>query len=142
ELPPVRLVWYHGVNGPDLAGNVRFTGFTSGVLFEGDKGSLVAGYTSYRLLPEDRFQGFQPPKPTIPRSVGHHREWLRAIRNGGETTCNFAYSGALAETVLLGNVAYRTGERLEWDAKTGRVTNNVPAAAQYLQREYRKGWTL
>ena len=63
-------------------------------------------------------------------------------RNGGATTCNFAYSGALAETVLLGNVAYRAGARLEYDAKSGRVTNNVAAAAQYLQREYRKGWVL
>jgi len=121
---------------------VIIKGYSSGVLFEGEMGSLVAGYTSYRLLPEDRFKGFQPPKPTIPRSVGHHREWLQAIRNGGTTTCNFAYSGALAETVLLGNVAYRAGARLEWDGKGGRLANKVPQAEQYLRREYRKGWTL
>jgi predicted dehydrogenase len=142
KLPPVHLTWYHSVSGPDLTGKETYQGFTSGVLFEGEKGNLLANYSRYRLLPEDRFKGFQPPKPTIARSVGHHREWLQAIRGNGETTCNFAYSGALAETVLLGNVAYRAGARLEWDAKTGRVTNKVPAAAQYLQREYRKGWTL
>jgi predicted dehydrogenase len=142
KLPPVHLTWYHGVEGPDLAGKVRFKGFTSGVLFEGEKGDLVANYTTHRLLPEDRFKGFQRPKPAIPRSVGHHREWLDAIRGNGETTCNFAYSGALTETVLLGNVAYRAGARLEWDGAAGRLTNKVPAAAQYLQREYRKGWTL
>src|SRR5206468_4925322 len=54
DLPPVRLAWYHGVEGPDLAGQVRFKGFTSGVLFEGERGSLVAGYNNYRLLPEAR----------------------------------------------------------------------------------------
>ena len=143
KLPPVHLTWYHGVGGPDLAGKVTFRGYSSGVLFEGEKGNLVAGYTSYRLLPEDRFKGFQPPRQTIARSVGHHREWLQAIRNGGTTTCNFGYSGVLAETVLLGNVAYRAGARLEWDGATGRLTTvKVPQAEQYLRREYRKGWVL
>jgi predicted dehydrogenase len=142
KLPPVHLTWYHGVAGPDLNGKVTYRGFNSGVLFEGQKGSLVAGYTSYRMLPEERFKGFQPPKATIPRSVGHHREWLQAIRGGASTTCNFAYSGALAETVLLGNVAYRAAARLEWDGQAGRLTNKVPQAEQYLRRDYRKGWTL
>jgi predicted dehydrogenase len=140
--PPVHLTWYHGVPGPDLNGKITIKGYTSGVLFEGEKGSLVANYSNHRLLPEDRFKGFQPPKPTIANSVGHHREWLQAIRNGGTTTCNFPYSGALTETVLLGNVAYRAGARLEWDSKVGRVTNKVPQAEQYLRRTYRKGWTL
>ncbi|MCC6418624.1 MAG: Gfo/Idh/MocA family oxidoreductase [Gemmataceae bacterium] len=139
--PPVHLTWYSGVPGPDLSGKVTHRGYSSGVLFEGEKGSLVAGYSSYRLLPEDRFRDFQPPRPSIPRSLGHYREWLEAIRTGGTTTCNFGYSGALAEAVLLGNAAYRSGQRLEWDGRAGRVTN-TRAADQYLRRAYRKGWTL
>ena len=79
--------------------------------------------------------------PTIPRSIGHHREWLEAIRNGGTTTCNFDYSGALSETVLLGNVAYKAGARIQYDAKTGRIAGNEKAE-RFLRREYRKGWTL
>src|SRR5205814_3589450 len=100
---------YHGVPGPDLEGKVRFAGYNSGVLFEGEKGSLVANYREHRLLLEERFKGFEPPRPTIAASLGHHREWLSAIRGGGPTLCNFDYSGALAETVLLGNVAFRAG---------------------------------
>jgi predicted dehydrogenase len=142
DLPPVHLAWFHGVDGPDLNGHVRYQGYPSGVLFVGERGSLVANYGSYRMLPEDQFRGYQPPQPTLPRSIGHHREWLEAIRGRGETSCPFAYSGALTETVLLGNVAYRCGERLEWDPAAGRVTNNVASAGQYLQRDYRRGWTL
>jgi predicted dehydrogenase len=141
DLPPVRLTWYHGVTGPDLNGKVTHRGFSSGVLFEGERGSLVADYNQRRLLPEERFRDFTPPRQTIARSIGHHREWLEAIRNGGTTTCNFDYSGALSEAVLLGNAAYRSGQRLEWDTRTARVTN-TRAADPYLRREYRKGWTL
>jgi predicted dehydrogenase len=139
RLPAVYLTWDHGVNGPDLDGKVTYDGYSSGVLFEGANGSLLANYGNHRFVNMPR--GFERPKETIARSVGHHREWLQAIRMGGTTTCNFDYSGALAETVLLGNVAYRAGGKLTYDAKTGRVTGNANAA-QYLRREYRKGWTL
>jgi predicted dehydrogenase len=139
--PPVHLTWYHGVKGPDLGGKIVYKGFHSGVLFEGEKGTLLADYGHHQLLPEEKFKDFTPPKPTIPASVGHHREWLEAVKHGGPTTCNFHYSGALAETVLLGTVAYRCGKKITWDDKTGRVTD-VPEAANFLQREYRKGWKL
>src|SRR5262245_774539 len=117
--PPVQLTWYHGVRGPDLSGKVKYAKFGSGVLFEGEKGKLLADYSHHRLLPEEQFKDFMPPKQSIPKSVGHHQEWLNAIRTGSPTTCNFAYSGALAEAVLLGNVAYRYGKTLEWDGEAG-----------------------
>lgn len=141
NLPPVHLTWYHGVNGPDLEGKIVFPGYISGVLFVGERGNLIANYGNHALLPEERFRNFQRPRPTIADSVGHHREWLQAIRAGGATTCNFDYSGALAETVLLGNVAYRAGGKLQYDGRTGRVTGNANAE-RFLRREYRKGWTL
>lgn len=139
NLPAVTLTWYHGVSGPDLDGKITHQGYASGVLFEGEHGALLANYTQHRFLREPR--GFVRPKQTIAASAGHQREWLQAIRTGGTTTCNFDYSGALAETVLLGNVAYRAGGKLTYDGRTGRVTGNENAA-RYLRREYRRGWTL
>jgi predicted dehydrogenase len=141
DLPAVDLTWYSGVPGPELTADKDFRGFGSGVLFTGEKGQLVADYDRYLLLPESDFKDFKPPKPSIPSSVGHHKEWLEAVRTGGTTTCNFAYSGALAETVLLGNVAFRSGQKIEWDDKAGKVTNSSEAD-KFLRREYRKGWQL
>jgi hypothetical protein len=43
--------------------------------------------------------------------------------------------------VLLGNVAYRTGQKLQWDAKNLKATN-CSEADRFIRREYRKGWTL
>ena len=93
------------------------------------------------LLPESDFAGLKPPAPTIPNSIGHHREWLEACKHGTPTTCNFDYSGALTESVLLGNVAFRAGQKLTWDAAALKATN-CPAADGFLRREYRKGWSL
>jgi predicted dehydrogenase len=140
DLPAVHLTWYSGVVGPSLDAKSPYHGYANGVLFEGDKGKLVADYGRYRLLPEKEFKGFTPPKSTIPASIGHHREWLKAIRDGGTTTCNFAYSGALAETVLLGNVAFRSGTKFTWDEEAGKTDS--AEANRWLQREYRKGWSL
>ena len=65
-----------------------------------------------------------------------------AIKNGGQTTCNFAYSGALTEAVLLGTVSYRSGQSIDWDAKNLKVLNDQGLAGQLIHKEYRKGWVL
>jgi hypothetical protein len=63
------------------------------------------------------------------------------IRNGGPTTTNFDYAGALTEAVLLGTVAYRHGGKIDWDGANLKITN-APDVQKWLHKEYRKGWTL
>lgn len=137
--PPVKFTWYDGKRIPKTVAGHAVPG--SGVMFIGDAGQMFASYGSYKLYPESEFKDYTPPKPTIPRSIGHHAEWIKACKDGGATTCNFDYSGALTEAVLLGNVAFRTGQKLQWDAKSMKATN-CPAADEFLQREYRPGWTV
>jgi len=135
----VKLTWYHGVPGPDLDGKVRFPGFNDGVLFEGEGGKkLLANYSSYQLLPDEFAKDFKAPDVAVAKSVGHHREWLDAIRGDGKTLCHFGYSGPLTETVLLGNIAYRAGVELKWDDDKG-LTDSKEANA-LLSLEPRKGW--
>jgi predicted dehydrogenase len=110
-----------------------------GALFVGDKGMLLAAYTKHKLLPDDKFAEFTPPSPTIPKSIGHYKEWVEACKGNGTTTCPFSYAGPLTETVLLGNVAYRAGSPIEWNAAAMRIPN-APAAERFLRREYRGDW--
>jgi hypothetical protein len=112
-----------------------------GVLFVGDKGQLAADYGRYLLLPQEEFAGFRAPEKTIADSIGHWNEWVQACKSGSPTTCNFDYSGALTETVLLGIVAYRSGESLDWDADQLAATNS-DQAEQFVRKSYRKGWEL
>ena len=142
DLPPVKLTWYQGgKRPPQFAQGLLPKWGGAGSLFVGTKGMLLADYGNHRLLPEKDFVGFTPPTPFIPDSIGHHNEWIAACKTEGPTTCNFDYAGALTESVLLGNVAYRTGKKLEWDAKKLRATN-CPEADDYLQHEYRRGWKI
>ncbi len=157
-LPACRLFWYESPYQPGVAreqrvyrrppaellqgiGNVS----ESGCLMVGSRGKLYSGHdygAAYRLLPEADFANYQPPEPTLPRSPGHHAEWIRACKGGPAAMSNFTdYAGPLTETVLLGNVAMRVGQRIQWDSANLRVTN-VPEAAQYIHRQYRTGWEL
>jgi len=135
----IKLTWYDGNMSPKMVAGERVKG--SGVMFVGSEGKMFADYGSYRLFPTEKFADFKPPTQTIAKSIGHHAEWIKACKEGSPTTCNFDYAGPLTETVLLGNVAYRTGEAIDWDAKNLKVTNTT-AAEQYIGKEYRSGWEV
>ncbi|MDB6056671.1 MAG: putative dehydrogenase [Verrucomicrobiales bacterium] len=143
DLAPVRLKWYDGAHSPKLLRDSlpreQLKQWRNGVLFVGSKGMLLADYNKRLLLPENG--NFETPKPYIAKSLGHHEEWILACKTGSPTTCNFDYSGPLAETVLLGIAAYRSGQKLQYDGPTGRITN-TRAADEFLTREYRKGWSV
>jgi predicted dehydrogenase len=141
EQAPVVLTWSDGGKRPPILSEKKFPEWGDGVLFVGDKGMLLADYDRRVLLPDSQFRDFQPPPRTIPDSIGHHAEWILACKDGRPTTCNFDYSGALTEAVLLGNTAYRAGRKLTWDAAKLQAVG-YPDAERYIRREYRKGWTL
>ena len=140
DLPPVHVTWYHGGWKPKGA-EIYKKG--SAVLFEGTDGRLLADYTSRKLFMETGKES-GPVKVKIEDSIGHHAEWIEAVKKGPgtQTTCNFQYGALLSEAGHLGNISYRVGKKkLEWDAHSARATN-CPEANELVRREYRKGWTL
>jgi len=138
-LVPVKMTWYDGNHTPREVAGQRVP--SAGVMFIGSEGKMFANYGSYRLFPSEKFADFQPPEKTIPPSIGHHNEWIKACKDGSPTTCNFDYSGAVTESVLLGCVAYRVGKRIKWDGDKMK-SPNCPEADQYVQKTYRKGWEV
>lgn len=145
---PTRVFWYHGPEGmrrrserlqAQLGSDTDLGSWHIGVAFVGAKGILVSDYGKHLLSPSASFVDHQPPEPSIPRSLGHHAEWLHACKTGEPTTCNFDYSGALIEHNLLGNVAHRAGRKLEWDAGA-MVVKGAPEVSGLLTKAYREGW--
>ena len=102
-------------------------------------GAITTGEKGYLDFVKE---GFKAPEPTLARTKDEDYEWVNAIRSGGpQPLSNFAQSGPFSETVLLGNVDIRSGEKIEWDAKNLKARGN-PDADKYIRRQYRKGWEL
>lgn len=141
DRPGLSVSWYQGANKPQIWRDKKIPQWSDGVLFVGENGMVLSDYGRHTLLPEEKFADFKRPDPFIPPSIGHHAEWVEACKTGAATTCNFEYAGWLTEANHLGNVAFRTGKKLEWDAEAMQATN-APEAAQFLKREYRSGWKL
>jgi predicted dehydrogenase len=139
-LPALALHWYHAAKGPDILRDRGLSEKGNNNLFIGSKGMLLCGFKSLELLPKDKFASFKAPEPFIPDSPGFHNEFIQACKGGSAATCAFDYSGPMAETVLLGNLACRTGN-FDWDAQSLAPANNAQAQGM-IREEFRKGWEI
>jgi predicted dehydrogenase len=145
--PAITVTWYQGGAMPESPrGYVDLNKVGHGAMFEGSKGWIVADFGSRVVIPRDNAANLTYYKPRaegelIPPMGGFQQEWINACKGDLQTSCNFDYGGTLIEQMLLGLVAYRVGEKIEYDGAAGRVTNNAEADA-LLSREYRPGWPL
>ena len=158
DMPPVKVTWYDGglmPPKPEELEDARLLPWEDGIVFVGEKGKLVAegwGAQSVRLIPETRMKEYKKPPKTLPRSIGHYKEWVEACKDGRPTGSNFDFASLVTEACLLGNIAIRTGkkrpwgqalirEKLNWDAPNMKFTTE-PEVNDYIHYQYRQGWTL
>jgi predicted dehydrogenase len=142
--PPCKLIWYDGGKQPSPELTETPAGQKledNGALFIGDKGKIYFPRRSPQLLPASAMKDFTPPPKILPRSTGHHKEWVEACKGGRPAGSNFDFAGPLTELVLLGNAALRVGHKIHWDGVNLKVLN-APEAARFIRREYRAGWSL
>ncbi|MCA9263908.1 MAG: Gfo/Idh/MocA family oxidoreductase [Planctomycetales bacterium] len=145
--PPVKLTFYDGKRLPPKS------------LFHGepipDNGSLVVGSRAtlmtrtwhgglsesdmFLLIPREEFADLVPPPISLPRTPDHHREFILACKGGPRTESHFGYASQLTESLLVGSLALRMGQRITWDAKNMRATG-CPDADQFIRPSFRRGW--
>jgi len=148
--PEVKVVWRDGSLYPsrpkEVADPAAWPFDTSGQLWIGDQGKLVAGIYGEdpRLLDEARQAELtaHPPAQKYPRLESVYAEWIAACKGGTPAGSNFpGHAGPLTEMVLLGNLAVRTAQVLEIDSHSGEIANTkIPA--EYVRSEYRAGWSV
>ncbi|MBQ17374.1 MAG: dehydrogenase [Planctomycetaceae bacterium] len=111
-------------------------------IFYGDAGYMMVDRDGYRV-----FHQRGKPGPSFHKKWtddgGHYQNFITCVKNRRQEDLNADileghYSAMLCH---LGNIAYRTGKRLEFDARTETFTNDK-AANDLLGREYRKGYEL
>lgn len=136
----LRLHWYESGKQPPreiFKAPADWKGSLNGVLFIGEKGNLFVGFPEMpELFPREQFAAHKFPDL---QDNNHYLQWTNAILGKEKASCPFSYSGPLTETVLLGNVAYRTGKKIEWDTKALQA-RGVPQADPFIKRAYRQGW--
>jgi predicted dehydrogenase len=142
---PITLHWYDGGQKPsaELVGGSKLA--ANGAIVVGTKGTLSSvEWTGgdWALLPGDRFRDFKPPRRSQPRAPGqsHHQEWLAACRGGEPAFCRFeGFASKLTETMLVANLALRTGRKILWNAEAMEA-RGCPEASLFIRPEYRTGW--
>lgn len=153
--PPVTVTWVDGglmAERPEVLPDDVPLDPGGGVIYIGEKGILMHGTygAKPKLFPVSLMEAAQKVPQTYPRipegdnkQALHRLNWANAIKGKEKASTPLDYAGPLTETMLLGVVAMRTGpgKKITYDGTKGEITNN-PSANQYLQREYRKGWTL
>jgi len=146
-MPAVKFTWYEGGLMPPrpegLEEDDQLGAGGNGILFVGDKGLLTCAGWAGRptLLPGARDADYKRPPKTLPRSKGHHRDWLDACKGAKPASANFEYGAALTEVGLLGLVALRVGKKIYWDAPAMKAAN-APEAGKLLKENYRAGWEV
>lgn len=145
--PALKLYWYDGGKLPPRPEELepeRKLG-DNGIYFVGDKGVILCGGWSGapRLIPESRMKAFKLPPKTIPRSIGHIPEWIKACkeRKPEDAKAGFAYSGPYTEALLVGNLALRLQKRIQWDCAAMKAVD-APEADRLIRKTYRKGFGI
>lgn len=147
ERGPIKFVWYDGNKTPDRPADLeegrKIPLGIGGQLWYGTEGTLMLSDVyakSARIIPQAKMVDFaknRMPEKTEASSIGHVTEWIEACKGGVPAGANFDYAGPLTEMVLLGNLAVRTGKRIEWDSENLLCTN-LPEANQFVRKSYRK----
>jgi hypothetical protein len=150
EMPPVKFTWYDGGLKParpeELEEGRAFKGEVDedeGMLFVGDRGKILCGFNGRnpKIIPQAKMDAYKLPLKTLPRSPGNEREWLDACKGGKvKPGGSFEFEGMVTETLLLGNIACRLGQKVSWDPAKLSVSSD--AAQKWVRPERRKGWEL
>jgi len=121
-----------------------------GIEFYGSSGSLFVDRGGYKVMPQEggRFDRKKMPDGVpmkfTSRDSGndrHARNFFNSIKTRELPTSDIEIGHRSTSICLLGNIAYRSGERLEWDAEKEIVTNSSKAN-DYLSYTYRAPWKL
>ncbi len=152
---PVKVVWQDGVANANTDKDfVRPPGLPADVELNPEFGQVFIGSegiiffndayceTFPRVFPETLLSKARSIPKVYPRvKGGPTQELCRAVRGEGpKPVSNFEdHAGPLTEMVLAGNLAVRSGKRIDWDTEN-LAARGLPEAGAMIQRQYRAGW--
>jgi hypothetical protein len=143
----IDVFWYEGGIKPITPKALRKEGramINEGVMFVGEKGSILAGY-GYNNVELIDVENADALLASLPQGRGERpditAEMIEYFKGGEESRGSYLNCQNVAEAICLGNLAIRMDQRLDWDNENLKVTN-LPEANEFVSRKYREGWEL
>ena len=116
------------------------TGGPGGALFEGDKGSILCGYSKIKSTPSEiASEPLAAGDVHLYRSTNHHRDWANCIKSRTKPLCDVEIGHRSCSVCLLANVAIRLGRKIRWNPDTEQILGD-DEAARTLDKPYRAPW--
>jgi predicted dehydrogenase len=138
EFPTYMLMWEHkaGLNN-------GLNGRAWGVEWNGKEGTIILNDEGWQLITERKAANLDSqkhPGSGDPRPA-HVRNFLDCVKSRNPPALNLELGHHITTIAHLGNVAYRTGRKVFWDAAQEKIVND-PDADRLVGTEYRKPWNL
>ncbi|MBC2839923.1 Gfo/Idh/MocA family protein [Robiginitalea sp. SC105] len=149
EFEGFNLLWEHatGIDGGNYGRN-------HGIAFIGNNGTLVLDRGGWEVIPEVGHESWrqlpdQPKMEAIPLRTAagsgldlHTQNFVEAVRNrdSGILKAPIEVGYHAARVSHMGNIAYKTGKKLHWDALQAAFTD--AEANALMQATYHNGWEL
>lgn len=146
EFDDFSMIWEHaaGINGGPY-------GRDHGVAFIGNNGTLVVDRGGWEVLSETEsdpdggsrniIRDVQTTRSDGEDLLNHMKNFIDCIQTRNRPHADVEIASNTAIVANLGNIAYRTGERLEWNHSARQITN-VSHANDYLKTDYRDPWSF
>ncbi|NJB69994.1 putative dehydrogenase [Saonia flava] len=149
EYENFNMLWEHAT-GIDLGPYQK----PEGIAFIGNNATLVLNRGGFEVLLEKKSEGYGKSSQNkidpiasggVPEGVNyldlHQENFIKAVRANDSSLLNTPIeSGSVAAiNAQMGNIAYKTGEKLYWDAKQGNFGNNEKAN-KLIKAQYHNGW--
>jgi len=138
EFPSYMLVWEHKAGLNNGLNNRAW-----GIEWNGTEGTIILNDEGWEIRPERKqanLDAVRKPGSGDPRPA-HVRNFLDCVKSRQQPVLNLDVAHHVSTVAHLGNIAYRTGRKISWDARHEKVTNDGQADA-LVGVKYRKPWKL
>jgi predicted dehydrogenase len=139
EFPTYNFIWEH-----QIMGGVGIGGRPHGICFSGADATLIVDQKGWEVIPEAKKNVPVVSYKAAPKDtsrLAHVRNFLDCCRSRKDPIENVDVGHFVTSVALLGNVALRSGGRIEWDPKTETAKGNDKANS-LIHKEYRAPWKL
>src|SRR5579871_1331662 len=141
EFDNFNLVWDHAM-GIDNGSYGR----DHGIAYIGNNATLILDRGGWEVIEERQSKNkvSKPLAKSMDNGVNNH--WVNFIeavrsRKAEILHCPIEAGAHVATVAQMGNIAFRSGQKLNWDKAAGKFTDEK-INAQYLMKEYHNGYKL